>query len=202
MTLDHRAGEQEKKGGEMPLGRSPGERVRLKKSCVHVYTGDGKGKTTASLGLALRALGHGMRVFVIQFMKGNIEYGELEMARRLAPELELRQMGRETFVSRENPDPVDIDWAQRALKLSREVVVSGERDLVVLDEVNVAVDFGLVSVEDVLKLVAQRPPHVELVLTGRYAHEKLLEAADLVTEMRCVKHYYDEGVQARVGIER
>ena len=191
-----------KKGGELPLGRSPVERVRLKKSCVHVYTGDGKGKTTASLGLALRALGHRMRVFVIQFMKGNIEYGELEMARRLAPELELRQMGRETFVSREDPDPVDIDWAQRALELSRKVVMSGERDLVVLDEVNVAVDFGLVSVEDVLELVAKRPPHVELVLTGRYAHEKLLETADLVTEMRCVKHYYDEGVQARVGIER
>lgn len=178
------------------------KKTQLKKSYVHVYTGDGKGKTTASLGLALRAVGHGMRVFIIQFMKGNIEYGELETARRLAPEMEIRQMGRETFVDREEPDPVDIKMAVEALDLASELIKKGEHDLVVLDEINVAVDFKLISVKDVLSLIEQKPEHMELVLTGRYAHKDIIEAADLVTEMKCVKHYYDNGVQARVGIER
>jgi cob(I)alamin adenosyltransferase len=174
----------------------------LERGCVHVYTGDGKGKTTAALGLSLRALGHGLKVFVVQFMKGNIEYGELEMARRLAPQLEIRQMGRETFVSRDDPDPVDVEWAQKALALSREVLFRGEHDVVVLDEINVATDFGLIDEESVLELIEKRPERVELVLTGRYAPKRVIEAADLVTEMKMVKHYFERGVQARVGIER
>jgi cob(I)alamin adenosyltransferase len=177
-------------------------RAGLERGCVHVYTGDGKGKTTAALGLALRALGHGLRVFVVQFMKGNIEYGELEMARRLAPQLEVRQMGRETFVSKQNPDPIDIDYAQRALELSRKVLLAGEHDVVVLDEINVAADFGLIEVDEVMELIDERPKHVELVLTGRYASSRVIEVADLVTEMKMIKHYFDRGVGARVGIER
>jgi cob(I)alamin adenosyltransferase len=172
------------------------------RGCVQLYTGDGKGKTSAALGLALRALGHGLRVYVVQFMKGNIEYGELEMARRLAPQLELRQMGRASFVDRRNPDPVDVQWAERALALSREVIAADAHDVVILDEINVAVDFKLIPVEEVLALLESRPAHMELVLTGRYADPKLIAAADLVTEMKLVKHYYDQGVEARVGIER
>ena len=177
-------------------------RAGLERGCVHVYTGDGKGKTTAALGLALRALGHGLRVFVVQFMKGNIEYGELEMARRLAPQLEIRQMGRETFVSKENPEAIDIEWARDGLRLARKVIEAGQHDLVILDEINVAVDFQLLPLEEVLELLRDKPDHVELILTGRYAHPDIIESADLVTEMRNIKHYYDRGVEARVGIER
>lgn len=175
--------------------------MTLSQGYVHVYTGDGKGKTTAALGLALRALGHGLKVYVIHFMKGNIRYGELEMARKLGPELEIKQMGRETFVNRENPDPEDVRLAVEALKLAQEVTGSGEHDLVVLDEVNVAVDFGLVPVEGVLEIMRNRPKQVELVLTGRNAHPEVVAEADLVTEMKLIKHYFDRGVKAREGVE-
>jgi cob(I)alamin adenosyltransferase len=175
--------------------------MTLDRGYIHVYTGDGKGKTTAALGLALRAMGHGLRVFVIHFMKGNIRYGELEMARKLGPDLEIRQMGRETFVNRENPDPEDIRLAVEALTLAGEVTGAGKYDLVVLDEVNVAVDFGLIPVDGVLELMRNRPKHVELVLTGRNAHPDVVAEADLVTEMKLIKHYYDRGVAAREGVE-
>ena len=175
--------------------------MTLDRGYIHVYTGDGKGKTTAALGLALRAMGHGLRVFVIHFMKGNIRYGELEMARKLGPDLEIRQMGRETFVNRENPDPEDVRLAREALVLAGEVTGAGKYDLVVLDEVNVAVDFGLIPVDGVLELMRNRPKHVELVLTGRNAHPEVVAEADLVTEMKLIKHYYDRGVAAREGVE-
>lgn len=179
-----------------------GGKKRLSQGMIHVYTGNGKGKTTAALGLACRAVGHGCKVFIIQFMKGNIEYGELETARRLAPHLTIRQMGRESFVSRENPDPEDVRLAQEALALAREVMMGGDYDIVVLDEINVAVDFGLIEKEAVLKLIDERPPHLELILTGRNAAQELIERADLVTEMVEVKHYYQKGIQSREGIER
>jgi len=173
----------------------------LEQGFVHVYTGDGKGKTTAALGLALRALGHGLKTRVIQFMKGNINYGELEVAKRLGGGLEVTQMGRETFVDPKNPDPVDVELARKALDLSRAVIGSGDWDIVILDEVNVAVAFGMIPVEDVLAAVHERPTQVEVVLTGRRAHPSLIEVADLVTEMKLVKHYYDRGIEARTGIE-
>jgi cob(I)alamin adenosyltransferase len=169
---------------------------------VHVYTGDGKGKTTAALGQAFRSVGHNMRAFMILFMKGNIEYGELETARRLAPFIEIREMGRETFVSKENPEQIDIKWAQDGLELARQIVFAGKYDLVILDEINVAIDYGLIKLKDVLELIHKKPLKVELILTGRDAHPEVIEAADVVTEMKLVKHYYDRGVQARVGIER
>lgn len=173
----------------------------LDQGLIQVYTGDGKGKTTAALGLCLRAAGHGLRSMVIQFMKGNIDYGELASALKLAPDLTIRQMGRETFVDPVHPDPEDVRLAQEALKLAHEVLSSGIYDIVVLDEVNVAVDFGLIDVSAVLSLLDERPARTEVILTGRKAHPLVVERADLVTEMRCIKHYYDRGVQARTGIE-
>jgi cob(I)alamin adenosyltransferase len=178
------------------------ERNRGKlKGLIQVYTGPGKGKTTAALGLAMRAIGHGLKVYVIQFMKGNILYGELETARRLSPNIVIRQMGRETFVDRNNPDKIDIELAQRGLQLAGEVIGAGEYDIVVLDEINVAVDYGLISLEDLLKLLDTKPAHVELILTGRGAKREVIERADLVTEMAEVKHYYRQGIRCREGIE-
>lgn len=176
---------------------------RLPQGMIQVYTGNGKGKTTAALGLACRAVGHGYKVFMIQFMKGDIEYGELEAARKLAPSLTISQMGRECFVSRDNPDPEDVRLAHEALTLAKKVISGGEYDIVILDEINVAMDFGLLNKHDVLELMTKkRPHHVELILTGRYAPEEIIEQADLVTEMVEVKHYYHRGVQSREGIEK
>ena len=174
---------------------------RKLKGLIQVYTGPGKGKTTAALGLAMRAIGHGLKVYVIQFMKGNIRYGELETARRLSPHIVIRQMGRETFVDRNNPDKIDIELAQQGLQLAGEIIGAGEYDIVVLDEINVAVDFGLISLEDLLKLLDTKPAHVELILTGRHAKREVIERADLVTEMVEVKHYYKAGIRSREGIE-
>ena len=179
------------------------EMERLEKGMIQVYTGNGKGKTTASLGLALRAIGHGYRVYIIQFMKGDIEYGELISAKKLlSPYLTIKQMGRADFVNRENPEKLDIDWAKKAFKLAKEVVLGGKYDVVILDEVNVAVDFGLVLQEDLLELMRDKPENVELVLTGRYAKPEVVQKADLVTEMLDIKHYYAGGIEARKGIER
>jgi cob(I)alamin adenosyltransferase len=171
------------------------------KGMIQVYTGSGKGKTTAALGLAMRALGHGLKVHIIQFMKGNIRYGEVETAQQLSPNIVIKQMGRETFVDRDNPDRIDIELAQKAFQLARDVVESGKYDIVVLDEINVAVDYGLISLEALLNLLDSKPEHVELILTGRDAKSEVIERADLVTEMVEVKHYYREGTHSRKGIE-
>ena len=173
----------------------------MEKGLVQVYTGNGKGKTTDSLGLALRAAGHGLKTFVIQFMKGNIQYGELESAKKLSPHLTIRQMGRETFVSKTNPDPMDIEWAQKGFALAKEVIASGDYDIVILDEINVAVDYGLIPLSDLLQLIDSKPATVELILTGRNAKPEIIEKADLVTEMVERKHYYKKGVKSREGIE-
>jgi cob(I)alamin adenosyltransferase len=175
--------------------------MKLSSGQVQVYTGNGKGKTTAAFGLALRASGHGLRVHIIQFMKGGGPYGEHAAAGRLAPELTVSITGRAGWVKKGAPAPEDVSEAQRALALARQAL-SGDHDLVILDEANGAVDFGLIAVEELLSLIAAKPPQVELVLTGRNAHEKVMEAADLVTEMREVKHYFNKGVDFRVGIER
>jgi cob(I)alamin adenosyltransferase len=175
---------------------------RLSQGMIQVYTGDGKGKTTAALGLACRAVGYGFKVFIIQFMKGTMQSGEVETAKRLAPYLTIRQMGRECWVRREHLDPEDIQCAHEALSLAGEILRGGEYDIVILDEINVAIDVGLVNKEEVLKLMDERPSHVELVLTGRYAAPEIIEQADLVTEMREIKHYYPKGIQSRKGIER
>jgi len=168
---------------------------------VQVYTGNGKGKTTAALGLAMRAVGQGLTVHMIQFMKGNIEYGELKTARRLAPDLTITQMGRETFVDRDNPDEEDRQWAVKGMKLAEELLAKEGLDVLILDEINVAVDFKLVSTAEVLSLIRRKPDRLELVLTGRYAPVEVVKAADLVTEMLEIKHYYHRGIESRRGFE-
>lgn len=175
--------------------------MKLAQGLIQVYTGNGKGKTTAALGLALRATGHGMRVHMIQFMKGGGPYGEHAVAERMAPLLTISPTGRAGWVKKGAPEAEDRCEAERALKLARQAL-DGGYDLVILDEANGAVDFGLIEVEELLALIAAKPADVELVLTGRNAHEKILEVADLVSEIREVKHYFQQGVDSRRGIER
>lgn len=167
---------------------------------IQVYTGDGKGKTTAALGLALRAAGAGWRVFFAQFIKQGV-YSEIRALQVLADRIQVAQFGRGRFV-RGTPDPEDRAAAAAGLAAVREALAGGEYRLVVLDEINVAAALGVVAEGDLLALLDARPPEVELVLTGRRAPAAVLERAHLVTEMRAVKHYYEQGVGARVGIEK
>jgi cob(I)alamin adenosyltransferase len=172
------------------------------KGYVQVYTGNGKGKTTAALGLALRAAGRGLRTYVGQFLKGQV-YGELAAARKLKPYIIIEQFGRKGFVHvTENPDEDDIRRARSGLEKCRRAMLSGRFSIVVLDEINVALHFRLLEEKDVLGLIERKPAGVELVLTGRYAPPSILRRADLVTEMKDKKHYYAHGVRARTGIEK
>jgi cob(I)alamin adenosyltransferase len=169
---------------------------------VHVYTGNGKGKTTAILGLAFRAAGHGLKTYIGQFMKAQ-EYGELETAGKLAPYISIEQYGRNQFVHvKPAPEEDDVDSARDGLAQATEALLSGHYDIVVLDEIFTARFFKLVTTDVILSLIARKPAGVELILTGRYAPKEVIEAADLVTEMVEVKHYYRKGVPARAGIER
>ncbi len=174
--------------------------MSLEQGCVQVYTGNGKGKTTASLGLALRAVGRGLKVCVFQFIKGGGRYGEHLAAEKLAPLLTIIQTGRPGWVNTTDITE-DRRTAQEAFVQAEELLTSGEYDLFICDEINGAVGFGLIDVDQVLELIRRRPAKTELVLTGRNAHERVIEAADLVTEMREIKHYYKAGVPARTGIE-
>jgi cob(I)alamin adenosyltransferase len=173
---------------------------KLEKGIVQVYTGDGKGKTSAAFGLALRAIGRGLKVYIIQFIKGGFDYGELYIIDKL-PNIKLKAFGRGKFVTQQPPGKEDVRLAEEAFKLAKEVVESGEYDMVILDEINVALNLKLISLKEVLELIKKKPKHVELVLTGRYAPNEIVEAADLVTEMREVKHPFKKGCQARKGIE-
>ena len=170
------------------------------KGFVQVYTGDGKGKTTAAIGLAVRAVGAGLKVFIGQFVKG-MEYSELKSLERFSPEIKVKQYGRAKFVHNK---PVEEDFAaaRAGYEEIKEIIKSGQYDLVILDEASIAVYFKILSVEDLLALIDMKPESVELVFTGRKADPKLIEKADLVTEMREVKHYYSDGVLAREGIEK
>jgi cob(I)alamin adenosyltransferase len=174
--------------------------MALEQGCVQVYTGNGKGKTTASLGLALRAVGRGLKVCVFQFIKGGGRYGEHLAAEKLAPLLTIIQTGRPGWVNTKDITE-DRRAAQEAFFQAQELLTSGEFDLFICDEINGAVGFGLIDVEQVLDLISRKPEKTELVLTGRNADERVIEAADLVTEMREIKHYYKAGVPARTGIE-
>ena len=171
----------------------------LENGMVHIYTGTGKGKTTAALGLALRAIGAGLQVYMIQFMKGN-PYSELESIRSF-PNFIIKQFGREEFVSKENPASIDIQYARQGFKHATDIITQGQYDLVILDEINVAMDYSLITVPEVLSLIENKPAHVELVLTGRYAPPQVIKVADLVTEMLEIKHPYQEGILARKGID-
>ena len=175
--------------------------TRLSRGLIQVYTGDGKGKTTCALGLALRAVGQGLKVFMVQFMKGR-ETGEVKAAAaRLAPEMTLRPFGRPGLVNLRGPAPEDLALVREAWDLARQVIAAGAHDLVILDEINLALTFNLLPMEEVFQVLRQRPAWVEVVLTGRQAPPALVELGDLVTEMRPLKHYYEAGVPARRGIE-
>jgi len=173
---------------------------RLEKGLVQVYTGDGKGKTSAAFGLALRAVGRGLKVYVIQFIKGGFDYGELHVVERL-PNLKLATFGRGRFITNLPPSEEDVKLAREAFELAKRVVKSGEHDIVILDEINVALNLKMIKIKDVIRLIKDKPKHVELILTGRYAPVQVIDAADLVTEMREVKHPYTQGVPPRKGIE-
>ncbi|MBS3816073.1 MAG: cob(I)yrinic acid a,c-diamide adenosyltransferase [Candidatus Thermoplasmatota archaeon] len=167
---------------------------------VQVYTGTGKGKTTAALGLALRAAGHDQKGMIIQFMKGQIKYGELSSIEDL-PGLEIEQYGRADFVDKNDPDQVDIDFAKEGFDRAKEVLSEEEYDIVVLDEMNMVLDFELLEEKDVIEMLENKPPHMEIVLTGRNAPPSIIDLADLVTVMSEVKHPYMIGMDGREGIE-
>jgi cob(I)alamin adenosyltransferase len=167
---------------------------------VMVYTGDGKGKTTAALGLAMRAIGHGKKVLMVQFLKGDTRAGECKAASYL-PGLTIVQKGSGEFVDPAAPRPEDRALAREALELARRALSAGDHDLVILDEVNVAVDFGLLAASDVLAALEARRPGVDVVLTGRHASPELVKRADMVSEVLDIKHHFHAGATARAGIE-
>lgn len=175
--------------------------MHLSKGCIQVYTGEGKGKTTAALGLAFRSLGRGFRVFFLQFMKAPDTSGEHFAAEKFGSALTIRAAGRKGFISKTGPSPEDLKAAAAALAEARQALTGREYDLVVLDEINVALNLGLFGLEEVLELIRLRPEEVELVLTGRNAHPEILARADLVSEIKPVKHYFESGTPARKGIE-
>ena len=167
---------------------------------VQVFTGNGKGKTTAALGTVLRAAGHGFKIFIVFFLKGEYTLGEFATLPQL-PDVTVASYGLRRLVDRKNVKPEEIEQAKLALEAAREAIQSGNYDLVMMDEVNVAVEYKLIDLDDVINLVKNKPVNVELILTGRYADKKLLEMADLVTEMVNIKHPYEVGIDARKGIE-
>jgi len=170
------------------------------KGLVEIFTGSGKGKTSAALGVVLRALGHGLRVHIVFFMKGGYPYSERNTLDQL-PNVSFRSFGHEHFVDPHNVKEEEKEQAREALQAAREAIASGGFDLVVLDEVNIAVAWNLLEVEDVLKLIDEKPQNVELILTGRHADQRLIERADLVTEMVEIKHPFEKGIKARRGFD-
>ncbi len=169
------------------------------KGYLQVYTGNGKGKTTAAIGLALRAAGAGKEIFIGQFVKG-MHYSELDLLRQI-PQIRLKQYGRGCFIYTE-PTSEDYAVAQAGLEEMAQVLAAGEYDVVILDEACIALHFMLFDLASLLAAIDQRAEHVEVIVTGRYAPQRLIDKADLVTEMREIKHYYTKGVEARSGIEK
>ena len=167
---------------------------------VQVYTGNGKGKTTAALGLALRAAGAGLKVYIAQFIKMG-DYSEIKALKRFSDLITVEQFGLGRFTNGK-PRPEDIQAAHRGLIRIRQIMSSGRYNLVILEEANVAAKYGMLAVQDLLGLIVNKPDNLELVITGRYASPRIIENADLVTEMCDIKHYYRKGVRARVGIEK
>lgn len=169
---------------------------------IIVHTGNGKGKTTAALGMGLRAWGQGMKVLVLQFIKGNWKYGELQAAEKMGPDFVIRQLGEGFVKDAKNGDMANhCSAATEALEVARLEITSGKWDMIILDEVNYAIKFGLVSLDTVLKLLDMKPLSLHLVLTGREANPAIIDRADLVTEMKEIKHPYKKGIKAQKGIE-
>ncbi|MDO8691801.1 MAG: cob(I)yrinic acid a,c-diamide adenosyltransferase [Dehalococcoidia bacterium] len=174
--------------------------TRFEQGLVQVYTGDGKGKSTAAFGLALRATGRGLKVKIVQLLKGDTSYGEI-IAIRSFPTVDIVQFGSPEFVNPLHPREEDRQMARDAYDHARQALLSGQFDVVIIDEINVAAKLGLISVDDILNLIKEKPKQVELVLTGRDADPRVIEAADLVTQMTLIKHPYEKGISARFGIE-
>jgi cob(I)alamin adenosyltransferase len=174
--------------------------IKTAKGLVIVITGDGKGKTTAAFGQALRAIGQGYKVFVLQFMKGR-KYGEFIAAEKYLPHLTIRMSGLDSFVMRDNPATIDIELAQKGLDVAQKAIKSGKYDVVILDEINVALDFKLIALSEVIELIKNKPANLDLILTGRYAPKEIIKLADTVSEIQEVKHHYNAGIKDRAGIE-
>jgi cob(I)alamin adenosyltransferase len=174
--------------------------IKTTKGLVIVITGSGKGKTTAAFGQALRAIGQNYNVFVLQFMKGR-KYGEFIAAEKYLPRLTIQMSGLDSFVMRDNPAAIDIELAQKGLDAARKAIKSGKYDMVILDEINVALDFNLIKLKEVIDLIKNKPPALDLILTGRYAPAKIIKIADTVSEVLEVKHHYNAGIKDRAGIE-
>ena len=175
----------------------------VEKGLIIVYTGKGKGKTTAALGIALRATGYKKKICMIQFIKGSWHYGEMDSSKRLEPEFEMVAIGKGFvgIIDDKSPKTAHQKIAKEAIRISNEKIQSGRYDIVILDEINYAVNLNLISLEDVLDLIKSKPQNVDLVLTGNYAKEEVIEAADLVTEMREIKHPFQQGIKAKKGID-
>lgn len=176
------------------------DNIRQYQKLIQVYTGAGKGKTTASLGLALRACGHGWKVLMICFMKGDPDYGEAIISESI-PNFTLIQSGLPTFVKKGHPSEEDLRLAQEGFQMAKDTINQRKYDLVILDEINVAVDYGLITLDSLMDLLDNKPESVELVLTGRYAHPEIIKKADLVSEILDIKHPYQKGIGGRKGIE-
>ncbi len=171
----------------------------MKQGYVHIYTGNGKGKTTAALGLGLRAAGAGNKVHMLQFMKGR-RYSELNSLEHVK-NFTISQHGRDEFVDKEKPEKIDIDLAHEGFSKAKELIKKNIYDMIILDEINVAIDFNLISLGDVLQLIEEKPEKLELILTGRYANHELIKIADYVSEILEIKHPYQKGVITRRGID-
>lgn len=174
---------------------------KLTNGYIQVYTGNGKGKTTAAIGQAIRAAGFGLKSFIIQFMK-EFPYNEIKALQKLEEWIEILQCGKDDFViKKELPSLEEIEKVKKGLNITKEKMISGKYDLIILDEVCVAIYFNLLTINEILEFVKSKPDNVELILTGRYCPKELIDVADLVTEMKEIKHYYQKGVISRKGIE-
>ncbi len=174
-----------------------------KDGLIIVYTGKGKGKTTAALGIVLRATGYKKKICMIQFIKGSWHYGEMDSSKRLEPEFEMITVGKGFvgIIDDKSSKEEHKEIAKEAVKISNEKIHSGNYDIIILDEINYAVNLELISVDDVLNLIKSKPPEMDLVLTGNYARDEVIEVADLVTEMREIKHPFQRGIKAKKGID-
>jgi cob(I)alamin adenosyltransferase len=170
------------------------------KGLVIVITGNGKGKTTSAFGQALRAIGQGYKVLIVQFMKGR-KYGEFIAAEKYLPHLTIRMSGLDSFVMRDNPAAVDIELAVQGFEFAKKAIASGKYNMVILDEINVAVDFKLIGLKQVVEMIKNKPPALDLILTGRYAAKEIIRLADTVSEVKEIKHHYAAGIKDRAGIE-
>ena len=174
----------------------------LKKGLIIIFTGKGKGKTTAAMGQALRAVGQGLKVLMLQFVKGTWDYGELESIKRLEPDFEIQPLGKGFIRSNSKLDENEAqENVNQSWKQARNEILSDKYDMIILDEINYVISYGLLPVEEVLALFEEKPDRLHLILTGRDAHQSIVERADLVTEMNEIKHQYSKGIKAQKGIE-